>query len=112
MYNNSRGASRSSSSRGCFFPRSSRSSSGSFSGGRGGGRARGGVQKSFDPSHLVSKAPAQAPVETVTFVPVHTFNSFGLHEQLLKNIVNHGYTQLTPIQDQTIPELMSGKDLI
>ncbi|CAN5290301.1 DEAD/DEAH box helicase [soil metagenome] len=110
MFNNSRGPSRGFSSRG----RSS-SRGGSFSrGGQSsrGGRAGAGRQKSFDPSHLVSKAPDQPIAEPPAYVAKNTFASLGLNEQLLKNIHNHGYTALTSIQDETIPLLMTGKDII
>ncbi len=86
-----------------------RGGGGGFS--RGGGRGgRGGrVQKSFDPSHLVRKA---IPVEVVEFIPKNTFADFNLTEQLHKNITDKGYLQPTEIQDQAIPQLMSGKDVI
>lgn len=43
---------------------------------------------------------------------VHSFNDFGLNQQLLKNIEALGFTNPTPIQDKTIPVIMSGRDLI
>ncbi len=111
MYNNSRGPSRGFSSRG----RSSFSSRGSSRGFSSRGGSRGGAgrgQKSFDPSHLVSKAPDQPIAEPVAYVAKNLFSNLGLDEQLQRNIVNHGYTALTSIQDETIPILMTGKDVI
>lgn len=55
---------------------------------------------------------AVAPVETVVHQIEHAFTDFGLHQQLLTNIQRHGYTQPTPIQDQAIPVLMQGKDVV
>ncbi len=107
MYSNSRGPSRSFSSRG----RSS-SSRGFSSRGGNGGRSGGRGQKSFDPSHLVSKAPDQPIAEPPAYVAKHTFADFGLAEQLLKNITSHGYTAPTSIQDETIPILMENRDVI
>lgn len=42
----------------------------------------------------------------------HEFSDFGFDEQLLTNILRHGYQTPTPIQDQAIPEIMSGKDVV
>lgn len=41
-----------------------------------------------------------------------TFNDFNFEEQLLNGIVSMGYKEPTPIQQQTIPLLLEGKDLI
>lgn len=65
--------------------------------------------QSFDPSQLVKKAVIQ--VEEV-FVPTNTFADFGFSPQLQKNIDTRGYVMPTPIQDQAIPLLMEGRDLI
>ncbi|MCF7942258.1 MAG: DEAD/DEAH box helicase [Spirochaetia bacterium] len=40
------------------------------------------------------------------------FNSFGLTEELLEAVNKQGYTIPTPIQAQTIPAILEGKDLI
>ena len=42
----------------------------------------------------------------------NSFEDFKLSPQLLKNIKQKGYITPTPIQDQTIATIMSGKDLI
>jgi len=108
MYSQSRGSSRSFSSRGS----SSRGSSSRGFSSRSGSRSGVGRQKSFDPSHLVSKAPEQPQVAAPVYVPTNSFASFGLTEQLLRNITAHGYTDPTSIQDETIPALMANKDVI
>jgi ATP-dependent RNA helicase RhlE len=56
-----------------------------------------------------------AAVEVVkepTFEPTHTFAEFGLNPQILANIQHVGYTAPTPIQDQAIPALMDGRDVV
>jgi ATP-dependent RNA helicase RhlE len=83
--------------------------------GNSGGRSRPSYsrfqnnRKSFDPSLLVRKATNE--VEE-TFVPQHAFSDFALCEQLQRNIVRRGYTTLTPIQDQAIPQLLEGRDVV
>lgn len=67
------------------------------------------ARKSFDPSFCVRKATG---VVEENFVAVNTFESFQLHPQLKRNIDQHGYTSLTPIQDQAIPQLLQGRDVI
>ena len=105
--------------------RSSYSSGGPSRGGQGG---RGGFQhrsafggqsngprvnprqKRIDPRLFVRKA-IDLP-EVVAFIPTNTFESFNLDPQLQKNIAKHGYTSLTSIQDQSIPHLLAGKDVV
>ena len=41
-----------------------------------------------------------------------TFDDFKLHPDLMKGIRDMGYTTPTPIQEQAIPVIMEGKDLI
>lgn len=77
---------------------------------RGGGNRGARRIKTFDPSHLVKKAEPLAP--EVAFIPKNTFSDFNLHPVLQKNVDRHGYTAPTPIQDQTIPLLMEGKDIV
>ncbi len=73
------------------------------------GRRQAPKRRSFDPSMFVKKAVER--VEEV-FTPTHSFTDFALHPQLQKNIVQRGYTVPTPIQDQAIPHLLEGKDMI
>src|SRR5207244_2493786 len=37
---------------------------------------------------------------------------FSFSDQLKQNIAHHGYQTPTPIQDQAIPELLTGKDVV
>lgn len=40
------------------------------------------------------------------------FSSLNLHKDLLKNLTSLGYQQMTPIQAQSLPEMLKGKDVI
>jgi superfamily II DNA/RNA helicase len=106
-----------------FRRSSSNGSSARFGGNRGGGgygnnsgRSRYSVRpqqrsraKFIDPSLFVQKASL---VEAEAYIPEFSFDQFGVHPQLLQNIELRGYTTPTPIQDQAIPYLLEGKDLI
>jgi superfamily II DNA/RNA helicase len=41
-----------------------------------------------------------------------TFHEFNLHDDLLSGIDAMNYQQATPIQEQAIPKILEGKDLI
>jgi len=79
-------------------------------GGRGGSRGGGRKQPTFDPTQFINKNPVEEKEEV--FVPTHSFKDFGLHPRLLSAIDNLGIESPSPIQDQTIPLAMEGKDLI
>lgn len=66
--------------------------------------------KTFDPTSVVRNAPAQTKEET--YVSKHTFEAFPISEQLKKNIRSAGFTTPTPIQDQAIPEILKGRDVV
>ncbi len=73
--------------------------------------ARGGHIPGFiNPQKFINK-PVEGEVQD-TYVPKHTFADFGLNQALVKNITHKGYTNPTPIQDQSIPHLMTGRDVI
>lgn len=64
----------------------------------------------FDPRQFINKAieiATEAPYE-----PTHTFDDFGFAEQLARNIAHRGYINPTHIQDESIPHLMQGKDVL
>ncbi len=46
------------------------------------------------------------------FVPENAFSDFNINEHLKKNILAHGYTTPTPIQDKTIPHALLGHDIV
>ncbi len=83
--------------------------------GSGGGKGRFNQKskapaKKFDPSLFIKKAEER--VATEAFIPKHTFLDFPIEQQLKENIINRGYKLPTPIQDQVIPILLEGRDVI
>jgi ATP-dependent RNA helicase RhlE len=50
--------------------------------------------------------------EAEVYVPQHKFTDFPLNVQLQRNLTVKGYVTPSPIQDQTIPAALSGKDII
>lgn len=107
--------------------RNSSRSGGSFSGQRrsygnkrpysGGGYNRGGGGRRSSGSHgmpinvnrFINKAE---PVEESKIEITHKFADFGLDSRLLANILKKGYELPMPIQDQSIPYIMEGRDLL
>lgn len=87
-------------------------SRGGFSGGRGGargGKRRGGRGEDIDTSRFIKKAKGVTEqVVTIT----NTFADFGLSHQVEQNLKDKSFTTPSPIQDQSIPHIMAGKDLI
>lgn len=77
----------------------------------GGGGGRGRRMSSFDPSMLIKKAVTN-PVETEEYITKNKFVDFSFDSQLEKNILQRGYEKPTPIQDQIIPYILEGKDVI
>ena len=55
---------------------------------------------------------AQAVAAQTAYTPAHTFADFKLGLGLQANITARGYLTPTPIQDQAIPALLAGRDLI
>ncbi|NTV31376.1 DEAD/DEAH box helicase [candidate division WWE3 bacterium] len=51
-------------------------------------------------------------VEVAAYDPKHCFNDFPIHQILKHNIQNRNYVNPTPIQDQSIPEVLKGRDVI
>lgn len=74
-------------------------------GGRGGGK-----MDRIDPARFINKATAVEQVETYT--PKNLFKDFHIEETLKKAIIEKGYTTPTPIQDQSIPHVLEGKDVL
>ncbi|HYE23421.1 MAG TPA: DEAD/DEAH box helicase [Candidatus Paceibacterota bacterium] len=80
---------------------------------RSGGNSRGKrnyQEMNVDISMLINKAQPQQEVEV--YAPVHTFADFKIDSQLKENILGKGYMTPTPIQDQSIPEVLQGKDVV
>lgn len=83
-----------------------------FQGGfSGGGRFRSPRKiKSIDPSLLIRKAAQQFTQEEPEIK--HQFSDFLISSELKRNIQDKGYDIPTPIQDQVIPVLLQGKDIV
>ena len=73
---------------------------------RGGSRIK---YMDVDPKMLVKKA---APQESVAYTNKHSFSDFPLDSIIQRNIVNKGYKNPTPIQDQAIKPILEGKDVV
>ena len=86
------------------------------SGSYGARSSRGGQRSFFRPQQYINPAryvSAAVELEPEVARPItHSFADFGLNEQLLKNVLEHGYTTPTPIQDQAIEPLMEGRDVV
>ena len=68
------------------------------------------IKKELDFSDIVRLASLPQPAQKE--LPITSFDSFDLEQQLQENVVLHNYTNATPIQAQAIPHILEGKDLI
>lgn len=66
--------------------------------------------KTFNPSDFIKKVEEQ--VTAPAYVAQNNFSDFLLTDIVKENIIKRGYKTPTPIQDQAIPHLLEGKDLI
>jgi len=73
----------------------------------GGGKGRG---KYINPASFVRKAEPVAEVKA--YEPKNRFADFELHDHIKKNISKKGYSTPTPIQDQAIPHILKGSDVV
>lgn len=92
-------------------PSFSRGSRFSGSRSRGGSRGRSRfADKQIDVSRYINKG---APVEeTVAYASTHAFVDFAIDERLKSTIISKGYITPTPIQDQAIPHILAGSDIV
>lgn len=80
-------------------------------GGRPGGSRRKGPAKQYiHPSKFINKASVVA--EEVPYAPTHVFDDFPFGAELRANVRSKGFERPSPIQDQAIPEIIAGKDVI
>jgi len=82
----------------------------SFNRGRGRTGGRGPIKKYINPSKFINKATEKA--DEIPYVSKYKFSDFTFSNQLQFNISKKGYETTTLIQDQTIPHVMEGKDVI
>jgi ATP-dependent RNA helicase RhlE len=74
-------------------------------------RAKRGYQEmDVNLSQLVNKAtPAK---QEAAYVPQNSFADFAVDERLKQNVIEKGYVTPTPIQDQSIPHVLNGSDVV
>jgi ATP-dependent RNA helicase RhlE len=82
----------------------------SYFGGRNFYRPRKNRYNKFDESQYIKKAVS--PGEIQEYIPHYQFSELNVHPDLKKNIAGKGYAVPTPIQDQAIPLILEGKDLV
>ena len=83
----------------------------SFNRGRNGrGGSRGPAKKYINPSKFINRATPKA--EEIQYESVHKFSDFPFGNQLQHNISKKGYVVTSSIQDQAIPFVIEGKDVI
>lgn len=82
-----------------------------YGGGRNFGRAR--RVRTFDPSFIIKNLNEDTPaVVEEKFIPKNSFTDFEISGELKDNISLRGYNDPTPIQDQAIPEILAGRDVV
>ncbi len=71
---------------------------------------RGGRRGQYiDPSRFVRVATGSTQAE---YISTHQFNDFAINDLLKSNLAAKNYVTPSPIQDQTIPVALTGKDII
>lgn len=81
----------------------------SRSGGSQRPQRRGPAKQYIDPAKFVQQATA---LSAVPYEPMHTFDDFAVDPLIKTNIAAKGYVTPSPIQDQAIPLVLDGKDII
>src|SRR4030067_1320202 len=66
--------------------------------------------RSIEYSKQIQKNPQN--LENDTYIAINSFENLQINYQLKKNIQIKGYKTMTQIQDQAIPHMLAGKDLI
>lgn len=66
--------------------------------------------KTFNPTMMVRQATVSEPLDVVEIM--HQFTDFAVSDTLKNNIASKGYTSPTPIQDQIIPHILAGRDVV
>lgn len=75
------------------------------------GSKRNGHKSDFiDETRFINKVDALH--EEPVYVPKNTFSDFNIHELLSRNLEKKCFINPSPIQDQAIPVLLEGKDVI
>jgi len=66
-------------------------------------------KQNIHPSKFIKEAKA---VEQIEYISKNTFEDFAFNPVIERNLKDKGYLTPTPIQDQSIPHIMQGKDLV
>ncbi|MGH7218680.1 MAG: DEAD/DEAH box helicase [Candidatus Microsaccharimonas sp.] len=86
----------------------------SFRPGKSGGRSGGGGKQRrgayIHPSKFINRAVAK--VDEVVYESTHQFTDFNFNPRLQRNIDHKGYVNPSAIQDQAIPFVLEGRDVI
>lgn len=77
--------------------------------GRPSGNRRKFDKQNIHPSRFIKAA---RPVEAQEYTPTHRFADFAVHNLLKQNIADKGFVTPSPIQDQSIPEALKGRDIV
>ena len=64
----------------------------------------------IDISRFINKADPAQVVEV--YEPKHSFSDFEVDARIKQNIAKKGYETPTPIQDQSIPHIVQGRDIV
>ena len=78
--------------------------------GSGHRRPLGRLKKRIDPARFINKAIMVENNEN--FTPKHKFQDFKIDQRLIVAVINKGYKIPTPIQDQVIPHITNGFDVV
>ncbi len=68
------------------------------------------LKRKIDPARFVNKAIMAESNED--FIPEHKFQDFEINQRLITTVIKKGYKIPTPIQDQIIPHIVSGSDVV
>lgn len=76
------------------------------------GRSFGGARRirTFDPTSVINSPQVKSQVTETAIT--HAFNDFAISDAIKRNIAYRKFGSPTPVQDQAIPAILSGRDLI
>ena len=74
-------------------------------------RPAGRVGVRIDPARFVNKS-VMVGRDNESYVPKHKFQDFNIDRRLITAVLNKGYKIPTPIQDQVIPYVVNGVDVV
>lgn len=67
----------------------------------------------IDPARFINKAIVDENAEAVeNFISEHKFQDFRIDQRILRAVTAKGYLAPTPIQDQIIPHIINGSDVV